>query len=107
MVGDVVKGLPLPAASVSNLYCSHILEHLFLDECRRALAESFRLLAPGGTFRLVVPDLAIAMTEYQLSNEPGAGNYFLEATMLGTTTRGKGFLAFLRGWLGGSKHLWM
>ena len=55
--GDIVKGLPVPTGSCRGIYSSHVLEHLALNDLRKALRETHRLLAEGGTFRLVVPDL--------------------------------------------------
>src|SRR5689334_10934707 len=46
--GDIVRGLPIPNDSCHGLYCSHVLEHLALAECDRALTNSFHLLEPGG-----------------------------------------------------------
>lgn len=55
--GNIVLGLPIPDNSVELLYCSHVLEHLALNECYKALRNCYRHLKPGGIFRLVVPDL--------------------------------------------------
>ena len=55
--GDVVRGLPVPDASCAAVYASHVLEHLTLADFRVALAHTYRMLAPRGLFRLVVPDL--------------------------------------------------
>src|SRR5690242_17561521 len=53
--GNIVKGLPLAKGSCAAVYCSHVLEHLALNDLRTALRETYRVLAPGGLFRLVVP----------------------------------------------------
>lgn len=43
-----------------EIYASHVLEHLdFKDEMQAALAEWYRVLAPGGTLYVSVPDLAV------------------------------------------------
>lgn len=39
------------------VYCSHALEHLYPHEVPHALAEFHRVLAPGGTAVVLVPDL--------------------------------------------------
>ena len=57
LYGDVIKGLPVPPQSAEAVYCSHVLEHMTLDEFRLALRNVFSYLRPGGTFRLVLPDL--------------------------------------------------
>jgi hypothetical protein len=35
--GNSVRGLPLKESSCDGVYCSHVLEHLALKDCRRAL----------------------------------------------------------------------
>lgn len=105
--GDVVKGLPVATESATLLYCSHVLEHLALEDFRTALRESYRVLAPAGTFRLVLPDLETAVREYLASDNSDAASRFMESTMLGIKTRSKGLGGFVRDWMGGSKHLWM
>jgi SAM-dependent methyltransferase len=71
--GDVARGLPLAGSSCLGVYCSHVLEHLSLEAFDRAIAETFRILAPGGIFRLVVPDLEEAAREYLEAIRHGDG----------------------------------
>jgi predicted SAM-dependent methyltransferase len=61
---DVRDPLPFSTSSCDAIYASHLLEHLFLDDALKLLRECFRLLRPGGTFRLVVPDLRAIVREY-------------------------------------------
>lgn len=61
---DLGHSLPFPDASVDVVYSSHFLEHLFKPEARRLLAESRRVLKPGGVIRIAVPDLAYAVSLY-------------------------------------------
>lgn len=49
---DIVN-LTLPDASVSLLWCSHVLEHI--EDDRKAIAELYRVLRPGGLAVLMVP----------------------------------------------------
>lgn len=42
--------------SVSDIRCSHMLEHLSFDDAQKALAEWTRVLKPGGRLRVAVPD---------------------------------------------------
>jgi len=105
--GDVVKGLPLADGSVAGLYASHVLEHLALDDMRRALAESFRVLAPGGVFRLIVPDLRGRARAYLESDDSGAAHQFMRGTYLGHEKRSTSLLGRLRAMIGNSMHLWM
>jgi hypothetical protein len=105
--GDVVKGLPLPAGSCRGVYASHVLEHLALDDFRKALAEVLRLLETGGTFRMVVPDLESLARNYLASTAPCPSSEFMERADLGQKTRSRGLRGLLRGWIGNSLHLWM
>ena len=57
-------GVPLPDRSASCVYHSHVLEHLPLPVARRFLGECFRVLAPGGIIRVVVPDFEQSARDY-------------------------------------------
>jgi SAM-dependent methyltransferase len=107
--GDVVRGLPLPDGSAAGVYASHMLEHLSLEDCRRALGEIRRLLAPGGFFRLVVPDLRARAARYleASGDDPGAAHRFLRESLLGQERRPASLFAKLRDQLGHGRHLWM
>lgn len=44
--------------SVTEIYASHVYEHLnYVGELQQAMKEAYRVLRPGGLFRLGVPDL--------------------------------------------------
>ncbi len=107
LYGDIVKGLPLAPASCRAVYCSHVLEHLALEDFRQALHNSRRILASGGIFRLVVPDLRAAARRYVADESGHAACNFLNETSLGVTTRPRNLRGFVRSWLGNSRHLWM
>jgi SAM-dependent methyltransferase len=108
--GDIVKGLPLADGSVDGIYASHVLEHLALADCAVALRNTFRLLKPGGLFRLVVPDLECRARQYLSRLEDGkpqASSWFMRAAGLGAEHRSRGAAALTRVALGNSAHLWM
>lgn len=108
--GDITRGLPIPSSSCRAVYASHVLEHLALADVGRALAETLRILAPGGIFRCVVPDLQSAAERYVVaarSGDPNAAGSFMRATGLGVEERSRSLLGFAREWLGNSRHLWM
>jgi hypothetical protein len=105
--GDIVAGLPLPQASCKALYCSHVLEHLCLRDCQQALRHTLAHLEPGGTFRLVIPDLRLLMERYMSSTSPRAASEFMRASCLGLESRPRGLRGMLSAWLGNSPHLWM
>lgn len=106
-VGDIVHGLPVPPSSFQGIYCSHVLEHLALEDCRAALRNTFRYLSPGGTFRLVVPDLRQIAREYVADPGPEAALRFMTAAGIGVVARPRSLSGRVRALLGNSAHLWM
>lgn len=108
--GDIVGGLPHADGSVAGLYASHVLEHLARDDMRRALANSFRMLAPGGVFRLIVPDLKWRADDYvarAANDDPEAALQFMHDTLLGLKKRPRNTLGRFRALFGNADHLWM
>lgn len=76
---DIRRRLPYPDGSVEAVYSSHTLEHLYLAEARRVLAECARVLRPGGLLRLALPDserLARDLLAATASGDPDAGFAF-------------------------------
>jgi prepilin-type processing-associated H-X9-DG protein len=72
---DVRCGLPFAANSVSSIYSTHMIEHLYPDELETLLRECVRVLKPGGGLRIVVPSLRSAICAYQQNRHdwfPGA-----------------------------------
>ncbi|RVU34674.1 methyltransferase domain-containing protein [Hwanghaeella grinnelliae] len=58
IVGDLRDLSLFEDASVTQIYASHVLEHLaYSDEVLPALKGCHRILVPGGTLMLSVPDL--------------------------------------------------
>jgi len=62
---NLLHGLPYPPNSFDLVYSSHVLEHFTRPQCRAMLLECFRVLKPGGSVRVVVPDIALTIDEYQ------------------------------------------
>ncbi len=54
---DVTRGLPFQEGEAAVVYASHVLEHLTRRHAQNFVREAYRVLAPGGVLRLVVPDL--------------------------------------------------
>jgi len=108
--GDICRGLPVEDGTVRGCYASHVLEHLSLEDLSRALANTFRMLAPGGVFRLIVPDLHERARRYVAEVErksSDAASTFLRSAHLGREQRPRTPLQYLRHLIGGSMHLWM
>jgi SAM-dependent methyltransferase len=57
IVASIVDMPMVASDSVDAVWSSHNLEHLHAHEVPRALAEFFRVLKPGGTALLAMPDL--------------------------------------------------
>lgn len=105
--GDVVKGLPVADSSCQRLFCDQVLEHLAQEDALTALRECRRILAPGGVFRLFVPNLLAIAKTYTEMNSPEASDWFLETSGLGFRQRPRTLPQRLREWLGNSRHLWL
>src|SRR5436190_15654568 len=54
--GDIVSGLQIPPNTCEAVYCCHVLEHLAVDDLRKALRNTFTYLKPEGIFRAILPD---------------------------------------------------
>jgi predicted SAM-dependent methyltransferase len=62
---DMREPIPLRSESVQIIYSEHFLEHLnYPEHAKRFLRESFRVLEPGGTFSVGVPDAGCALLNY-------------------------------------------
>ena len=105
--GDIVKGLPVPPESCEGIYCSHVLEHLSLEDTKTALHHTFRYLQAGDIFRLVLPDLEYLIKQYLSSHSKDAAISFIKETGLGDEHRPRSLKAFVTSWLGHSQHRWM
>lgn len=77
---DAVTGIPHPDRSVAVIYSSHMVEHLDRAEARRFLAETRRVLIPGGIIRIAVPDLRFHVDRYLTRHD---ADLFVEGVRLG------------------------
>jgi hypothetical protein len=105
--GDVIKGLPVSPQSAEAVYCSHVLEHMTLDEFRLTLRNVFSYLRPGGTFRMVLPDLEQLINAYNNDPAPGASSRFMQDSFLGEPTLARGLKSLPTALFGRARHLWM
>jgi predicted SAM-dependent methyltransferase len=62
---DLRWGLPFADGAAERVFLSHTLEHLYYPhEVGALLGEIFRVLAPGGRVRIIVPDIEAAIGAY-------------------------------------------
>ncbi|MEJ0067173.1 MAG: methyltransferase domain-containing protein [Caulobacteraceae bacterium] len=54
---DIRKPLPFADGSAARVLAEHVIEHLdFASDAASLAREIWRVLEPGGTFRVIVPD---------------------------------------------------
>ncbi len=61
---DLRRGIPFPDEEFDVVYHSHVLEHFSRRGARGFLRECRRVLKPGGTLRVAVPDLELIAKTY-------------------------------------------
>ncbi len=61
---DVTRGIPLPSEKMSGIFSEHCFEHLPFDNISAVLAECARVLSPGGTIRIIMPDPQLYLAGY-------------------------------------------
>lgn len=64
LVADIREGLPIESATIDYAVGVNTLQELAFPELMPALVELLRVLRPGGTLRLVVPDLDAGIRAY-------------------------------------------
>ncbi len=108
---DCRKKLNYPDNSVDHILCSHFLEHVYLQETKAILSDFYRVLKPGGTLHIIVPDLGVFIKEYITRSQAGqadAADLFVEGTILSKSSRGTlryRIMEFQGGF--GLQHRWM
>lgn len=66
LVGDILDGLPFDDGQFDHIVANHSLQMIRFDDLGRALAELYRVLKPGGTLRVLVPDAKLAILRWEL-----------------------------------------
>ncbi len=61
---DLRDGIPEDIEDIEMIMSSHFLEHLTYNEARVLVAHCFQRLAPGGIFRVSVPDFKKTIKAY-------------------------------------------
>jgi predicted SAM-dependent methyltransferase len=76
---DATSRWPLEDRAIEYLYADNVIEHVPLAGCRAMLAESHRCMRPGGTIRLVTPDIRAHVDMYlsgQMSIDSEIGRHY-------------------------------
>ncbi len=53
---DILKDLPFKENSISNIYCSHFVEHVPDNKLNELFKNFYKILKSGGRLRIVTPD---------------------------------------------------
>jgi predicted SAM-dependent methyltransferase len=61
---DLRHPLPFPTDIFDTVYCSHVFEHFTIIELRRIFAECLRIIRPGGSLDVVVPNGGLYVRAY-------------------------------------------
>lgn len=75
---NLIQGIPQPDSSFEVVYHSHVLEHFPKTKAVEFMKECYRVLQPGGTIRVAIPDLEQIVLNYikylneSLNGIPGA-----------------------------------
>lgn len=59
LLADMTDLSAIEDASVDAVWSSHCLEHLYLHQASKAVAEAYRILDPGGFLCVIVPDIQV------------------------------------------------
>jgi predicted SAM-dependent methyltransferase len=84
---DLRKGLPFPDESITKIYSSHFFEHLSFGEGHQLLDECRRVLIPGGTFSICVPNARLYIEAYLRSDSLDENRFFDHKPAYNNTTR--------------------
>jgi predicted SAM-dependent methyltransferase len=71
---NLLRGIPFENDSFDLVYHSHVLEHFSKHDGDKLVTECFRVLKPGGTIRIAIPDLARIAKQYLYFLEKGISN---------------------------------
>lgn len=105
---DISLGPIGDEASADAIFCSHMLEHVPLEDMRESLNNMFRMLKSGGLFRMIVPDLAIRALAYTRSvGHPDAAGKFIDDCLFGVKSAEKSLVARVQAVYGNARHLQM
>lgn len=102
-----VNGLRFKENSLSCVYSSHLLEHLYFSDAVDLISHLYFSLEEGGLIRLVLPDYDAIIKEFVKSSieNPGAAMQTLHDRILSFPKQRPSFLAKLRQIITGDLHV--
>lgn len=74
---DVTKSIPLNNNTVDIVQSEDVMEHIEYDKLKNSINEIYRILKPGGLFRLSMPDYKCDIL-YNRSEKDGDGNIIFD-----------------------------
>lgn len=106
--GNILNGPLVSSGTAKAAYASHVLEHLSFEDALLAVKNTHAMLAIGGVFRLIVPDLEWRAKLYISElGDPKAPSEFVRQCIFGREHRMRGIRQAIRKTFSGSTHLWM
>ena len=63
------ESIPFEANTVKAVYCSHVIEHIEDQYIKAFFADVYRVLTPGGVFRIACPDAEFLYNVSKFDNE--------------------------------------
>jgi predicted SAM-dependent methyltransferase len=61
---NLLNGIPFGDSTFEVVYHSHVLEHFPKEDAIKFIKECYRVLKPGGTIRIAIPDLEQIVNNY-------------------------------------------
>ena len=104
MYGNIVKNLLCAENTADNIYCSHVLEHVPLNDGKKILRNIYRMLKTGGILRIIVPSLEARVKKYIQNKD---AHSFIQSLGCFKNDENDNFLKKLRFLFGASRHKWM
>ena len=102
--GNIVKNLLCEENTADNIYCSHVLEHVSLNDGKEMLRNIYRMLKTGGILRIIVPSLEARVEKYIQNKD---AHSFMESLGCVNIHENENFFKKLKFLFGGSRHRWM
>ena len=84
---DLARGIPFPPESVSEIYSSHLFEHLTREQAQQLLRECLRVMVPGGKFSICVPNAKRYLDAYSQKESLDEAQFLAYAPANNRSTR--------------------